>query len=1139
MNAIQETRAALISLSVAMLGSAPGVDLLSEWTEAHGDGMSLADIANRIAASEAFRSGYPAFLTGAEFAESFIGKLLGGENVPSAVIAAATDIVTELLEGGMTRGEVALAAVNALLDIDARGESHPAHEDLGDVARSLVNRIEVATYYTVELRQTGPSSRVLRDIDSDVGLDDVRDGIVSLLVDPPEPFLLTTSRDQITGTAADELFIAEQVSSGMDTLNHFDFIDGGAGYDTLEIYQGKLGQNDGIVIAGDQADVRNVERVWLSASSAMDVDLTAWEGLELVELGRFGIDADISVKVDGATVRSARDFGGDVTIDGVGGALRLTMTNGVGRDEAHVVTRGWTTEVTVDANGDAVRIDGDGAGGHSMSLTDVTAIRFGGLTVYSDALESLDLSSSHGSVSVSSDAVEALTVNLAAFGGEHRWPGLERAEERVGALALTNSGEEGDDISNLTLNVSDASRFALHSAIVNLTVAGAADLELLFNAFVDNEGAWEFVGPDGVARAVDGRWVMLNAAGNVIVALDPEVEFDGTKYNLNETRQLEDYVAAYNEANDETEPDIHSVAEARPVPDGREDLEIDWTTTTLETITVSGAVDLTANLAGNPELLSIDAGNARGDMTLAGLGEKLTSYTGSAGNDRIEFSGLAAAAVTVDLGAGDDEIEFSGLPTVGVTVDLGAGDDRFADGGGNGASRIEAGSGTDTLLLPDPDLAAITYLDEEGNRQLIYSGFEILDISGGAGVYDLAALGFDNVESRRASSGDITLTNAPVDLDLRVSGRGGGATRLILELKELGPGSGLNRTEAGIFTLALLGTSNLQFTPDREIEAMIIDSRTTFSSFNRISIHDGADEFGSPTLGDSLEKIQIIGRARLVLEAAAGADGDQALTGLEYVDARQNSGGATVNLAGSGLELLLLGGTGADRFTGGGQADELVGNNGRDHLDGGAGDDTLAGGAGDDTLAGGAGEDILIGGAGADTQTGGSGANAFVYTSVADSQLQFTSTGIPIRMDTVTDWDTGAGNRILLPASLFGRLHGFIKDADNANPDAIWEVRPDETDENPDTLKDFIDEYAEGFFETGGVPRGGGLFGNTPIELHPAAFLREFDSANDVRTTWVFIDVDVDGDFDASTDMVIALTGDANIGPDDFAAADI
>ena len=1097
-----ETRTSLFGLSVVMLGSAPGAGLLGDWVEAHEDGMSLVDIAGQIAKSDAFQFEYPPLLTGREFAEAFMRNLMDGENVSATLLAAAVNIAAGLLEGGMSRGELALAVVGALRDIHVQGTSHPAHDDLGAVARGLANKIDVAAYYTVELRQAGPSSRVLRDIDSNVGLEDVRDSI-GFLLDPPDPFVLTRMRDNFEGTEANDRFVATQDPSGADTLNHFDSIDGRAGYDILEIHHGAAGLSDDFVIEADQADVRNVEQVNIRARAGIFVDLTEWEGLEHVELDRFGVESDISVKVAGATVRGSRIYGGDVTIDGAVGALRLTTENGDGIDAVNVITRGWTTAVEVDANGDTIYIDGDGEGGNSLSLAGVTATRFTGLTVHSDALASLDLSMSHASVTVSSSALEDLMVRLEAFGGRHRWPGLERAEDRVGALALVKSDEEGVDIANLTVEISDESRFALHSEVTNLSLTGSTELELLFDAFVDNEGAWEYIDLDGVTMEVAGRWVLLDEAGNIIEALDGEVELDGTTYDLDDTRQLEEYVEAYNELNDEEEDaiDIYSVAEARAAPDGREDFEIDWTTSTLEKVSVSGGIDLTANLAGNPDLVSVDAGNARGEITLTGLGEKLTSYTGSAGVDEVDFSGLAA----------------------GVVIDLGAGNDSYSDGGGNAGARVAGGPGTDTLFLPNPDLAPITWLDEDGNRRLIYSGFEILDISGGAGEYDLAALGFDNVQTARATGDDvITLINAPIDLDLRVSGVGGGTTRLVLELVETGPTSELNRTEAGIFTIALLGSSNLLFTPDRDIEVMRIESRATFSSSNRITI--------DPSTGDSLEEVAITGSARLVLEGLAGA-----LANLEYVDARENTGGVTVSLAGNGIEAEMLGGRGSDRFTGGDLDDELEGNNGSDRLTGGGGNDVLLGGNGNDRLNGGLGDDTLTGGSGGDTLTGGAGGNDFVMESVADSRLRFNSSGDAFGMDVITDWDAGAVNRILLPADLFGTLHGTLKNADNANAEPGWAVTADETDDLPDTLKEFIDENADGFFETGDVPRTDGLFGRTPVEKHPAAVLIETRSGGSQRT-WVFIDGDGDGDFDAARDMAIALTGQVQIEGSDFAS---
>ena len=1096
-----ETRTRLVGLSVVLLDSAPGAGLLNEWVTAYADGVSLEHIANRIVSSEAFQARYPPYLTDREFAASFVENLLGGENVPAPILAAAVDIVGGLLEDGLTRGALTLAVVDAMQDIHSRGKSHPAHADLGAVAGGLANKIEVAVWYSVELREADPSSRVLRDIDSEVSLDDIPGGLEALL-DPPDPIALTPQRDEIDGSAANELFVAVRESGVDNTLNHFDEIDGGAGYDVLEIRQGRAERDEALVIEAEYAEVSGVERIYLGGRGPVSVDLSAWEGVEVVELGRFGTDSDVSVKVDGAAVETARIFGGDVTIDGAGGALELEV-----RDRANdvkIVTRGHTDSIVVNAEdkevGIAVAIDGDGMGEPSTSLESLTVSGFGSLAVAADALWTLSLIDSEGDVSLRSAALEAFQLKLDDYGG-----GPESVLELIGG--------EGAEINYLTIDVAADSNFALDSEVMFLTVTGSGDLDLEFDAFVDNEGAWEFVGADGIPQEVAGRWVMLDAGGNVIEALDSEVEFRGVAYDLENSRRLEDYVLAYNEANEEAGIQIASVSEARRAPDGREDFDIGWTTTTLETITLTGSGDFRAALAGNPELNRVDASGARGDVDLTGLGGKLTSYMGSAGKDDIAFTELAREGVSVDLGAGADTLTVAG---------------------GNAGSRFEGGRGTDTLKLARFDPGAVTYVDDEGNRQPIYSGFEILDLSGGAGDFDLAALGFDRIEIHGATgNAGIGLKNVAADMTVAVSGRGGGNTRLTLELADAEPGF---RAENETFTLTLLGSANLVFTPDPDIEYLLIDSRRTISNFNRVTLHDGLDANGNPAAGDSLEEIKIVGSARVVLDTAAGADGDNALVNLEYVDARANSGGVTVNLAGSGIAVELLGGPGSDRLTGGSQADELVGGSGNDTLAGGGGNDVLLGGGGHDRLVGGSGDDALTGGAGGDSFTGGTGDNDFIMTSASDSLVRFNSNDDPFRMDVIADWNAGAGNRIVLPADLFETLHGIIKNAQSANADANWAITAADTDDNPDSLKEFIAANADGFFETGGEQRTDGLFGLTPIVHHSVAVLAETRDGGGQRT-WIFIDVDGDGDFDAATDMAIALTGQVEIEGNDFRAA--
>ena len=349
-----------------MLGSAPGTDRLNMWVGALDDGATLEDIANHIASSDAFQNAYPSFLTNEEFAEAFLGGSLGDE-VSEAILGAAVGLVVGLLNDGMTRGALALAVVMALSDVAAQGDAHAAAADLGAAASAFANKIEVAEYYTVDLRQPGSNSRILRDIDSETGLDDIRDSISDHL-DPADPIYLTNVRDDLEGTVANDRFVAEPDKNGNDTLDPFDVIDGDAGYDTLEIYVSDATLETGIDIDENHAQVSNVERVYLSSRTGINANMSGWEGLEEVELGRFGADSDVSVVVNGASVSTSRTFGGDnATVVGAAGMVSLEADGGTA---VRVGSGAHTTSVMVEG-GKTVNVDSNGAGGQSATVTSV------------------------------------------------------------------------------------------------------------------------------------------------------------------------------------------------------------------------------------------------------------------------------------------------------------------------------------------------------------------------------------------------------------------------------------------------------------------------------------------------------------------------------------------------------------------------------------------------------------------------------------------------------------------------------------------------------------------------------------------------------------------------------------------------
>ena len=144
-----------------------------------------------------------------------------------------------------------------------------------------------------------------------------------------------------------------------------------------------------------------------------------------------------------------------------------------------------------------------------------------------------------------------------------------------------------------------------------------------------------------------------------------------------------------------------------------------------------------------------------------------------------------------------------------------------------------------------------------------------------------------------------------------------------------------------------------------------------------------------------------------------------------------------------------------------------------------------------------------------------------------------------------------------LPKAVFGNLKGTVKtssiaggSADGGNTfgrDNTWAVNSTNTDD-PDTtlnsMKDFIAAKADGFFET--KTTNSGVLGSTTNQ-HSVAVVDAThfttdgndDGTNDsdpVTTSWAFIDVDGDGDFDAATDMVIKLN-DVDLSGNDFIGA--
>ncbi len=1038
-----ETRSGLIGLSVVMLGSAPGTDLLNEWVEASNDGASLEDIAEHIAASDAFQDLYPAFLTNEEFAKAMLDATLGGE-VSEALLAAAVDIVVGILNDGTTRAQLALALMNYLGDVIAQGEDHSGYADFGGAAMALLNKFEVAEYHTVILRQSGPNSRILRDVTSEVGLDDIRANIDDYL-DPSDPIYLTNLRDNIEGGPTADYIIAEPDANQRETLDSFDTIDGGGGSDTLEVYDA-----DDLEIDVNGADVSNVENIYLSARNKIDADLSRWEGVETVTLGRFGNTDTVNLKVAGAAVETTRTFGNDVTITGAGGDLSLTATAG---SAVTVNSDGITSGVSV-TGGKSVTINGK----DSVVAAAVSGVArdFG-----NDGERGASMAPVEHSTSTDAAKVYVLASD-------------ETQTTTDVSLAKMVEVEGSADSPSATINSEAISSVSVSNTEAIVAVGNAAKAAVDLALTVDKFGKHK----DG-AGSGELHLTGEGAAANVSINVAGDSDFS-----------------------------LSSSAKTLSVSgDGGLAINLDRATA-LESITLSGGGKVSTNVKENTaELETIDASASSGANTIGGVGGNVKSVTGGSGAD-----------VVIVTAFNDD----------GLQANLGGGNDRFTAGaaGDNLAKNaIDGGDGVDVLNLTVDDGS---YRAPGASRDsTIYSNFEILEIGGtaAAATYDVALLGVSSVRASVNAPGTVTLANMADGMGISVHGSGGGIAATVIHSMpsrsagdarysgnldvSLAANGGPTDTKTADGTT---GEASLTLTADAEIEILSVSSNANAGGSRTPNPNDRPNSghyenslelSGS---GTTIELINVDGNAQLSITGTA-------LGGVEIVDAANNSGGVTISLTGSG-EHEFIGGSGGDTFTGGSGADDMQGN------------------GGDDTLDGGDGEDILLGGAGGDTLTGGgrSTADVFDYTSASESQVAWTARGAMYGFDTITDWDSS--DKISLGKSLFESLSGTIKTSEGGNDDngdAVGDALAFDT-----SLRAWLDD-GDGVFESQSAGAG---FGSVTTRHAIVNVTETYKDANDadVMRTWVLIDVDGDGDFNAEVDMAIALTGDLDLGQANFTA---
>lgn len=268
----QEQQKQIIGLTVSMLGVAPGADYLNELSGVYEQNGEIGDVASYLFTTDQFNAEYDGLETRQEKIDVALNNL-GIEKGTDAYDVASTHFNARVDQGVSDLGILLEAAEYLYVGDDV----DPA---LVDVAQQFENRIDVASYYSID---KGLSSTDLDDLRAVIdgvtedpeSVDAAKSDIDDIEQDedtgvPGETFGLTVGTDNLEGTADNDTFDASigQNDAGqiVNTLSSADKIDGGAGNDTLN-----ASLSAEVNLAGNELNVqpttRDVENINIEARS--------------------------------------------------------------------------------------------------------------------------------------------------------------------------------------------------------------------------------------------------------------------------------------------------------------------------------------------------------------------------------------------------------------------------------------------------------------------------------------------------------------------------------------------------------------------------------------------------------------------------------------------------------------------------------------------------------------------------------------------------------------------------------------------------------------------------------------------------------------------------------------------------------
>jgi S-layer protein len=372
------------------------------------------------------------------------------------------------------------------------------------------------------------------------------------------------------------------------------------------------------------------------------------------------------------------------------------------------------------------------------------------------------------------------------------------------------------------------------------------------------------------------------------------------------------------------------------------DSNLDVTAGVATSVTVAGEGYLDLDLTSAAAVTSIDASANSGGVDFSGVAAGAISVKGSAARDTITTT--QTAKVTFDMGAGNDDVTIGTLIAAGSTINLGAGNDKLLKGAGSvdvstatAVTVVDGGAGTDSIG------AALINAANAGQ----FKNFEGIDLSGAtATALDVELMTGSTITALTLSggTGGSTVTNVAAGVGLSIDGANTGTSTIALKSTSASTDA-FTHTFAGQAQSSAPGAANITAgtVVTNGIEALTIVSGGGTNTWNSIAVTD-----------DRLKTVTISGAKNLDLTFVGtngtNSSGVGAVTLIDGSAATGRLNINTTNVTQSGAGFTVKGGSANDTITLTGAAT----------VEAGAGNDTITSAAAGGTFTGGAGTDNFV-----------------------------------------------------------------------------------------------------------------------------------------------------------------------------------